>query len=198
MKRLGPYRWISIGVLLFASAPIPFTGYAGGAESGITAQLECEPEFLAPQTVFEVELFAGRIGPPNLPFAPIVTYGVAATNHSMPNSMARLEYRREYYPHLNEAAAKAAIERARERDFVCSKAAMEAEFESIRRGISEDLWRALEFLMSQNLDFTYVGVAAQLAARLDPERFERIAIEVTKEQPAKARQFNAVRSNWLR
>ena len=146
---------------------------------------------------YATELAAGRIGPPGLPFGPILAYADAViTREAIANSMARLAFQRDSYPDLDDAAAKAAIRKAWERDDDCRVEGVEAALADVKRLPLADTWRALQILMSQNRDYDLVAIASELALRLDPPRFEQLVEALAEGRPANAAMFNHVR--WER
>jgi hypothetical protein len=196
MKYVTAYRWIS--TLVVAAGTVVTarpshavaTWYIGG---------QCVA-FSTPwsQEKYVTDLVAGRIGPPGLPFRTIIDYADAAAARDLPNTMARDEFQPEhYFPEDDDEVSDTAIEIAKERDTECSEAAAEADFKKIEDAPIEDLWRALGFLVSQDVDDTLVFYGAEIAARLDPAQFGRLAIDVTNAEPKKAWMFERARDSWL-
>jgi hypothetical protein len=145
-------------------------------------------------SVYAHELAAGRVGPPGLPFDTILKYADAViTGQGPSNYMARLDLQRDYYPDLDDDAAEAAIERAKDRDVACHKEVVETAYGNILRLPADDIWPAIEVLMRQNEDYRLVEIVAPLAFRLDPARFELVASAASEGRPAKAAIFKAVR-----
>ena len=144
---------------------------------------------------------AGRVGQPGLPFGPILAYADAVeTREALPNSMARLAFRRDSYPDLDDAAADAAIDEAWRRDGVCRLVVVEMALVEIKRLPQADTWRAIDILMSQNQDYDLVAIASELALRVDRARFEQLARTLAEGRSANAAMFDHVREHgrWSR
>jgi hypothetical protein len=129
-----------------------------------------------------------------LPFDAILAYADAVISGEGPsNYMARLDLQRDYYPHLDDAAAKAAIRNAVDRDVACKSELVATAYANITRWPADDTWRALQVLMSQNQDYRFLQIVSALAFRLDPARFELVASAASEGRPANAATFKGVR-----
>jgi hypothetical protein len=115
------------------------------------------------------------------------------TGQGPSNYTARLDLQRDYYPDLDDAAAKAAVRSAVDRDVACKSELVETAYANITRWPADDTWRALQILMSQNQDYRLVEIVSALAFRLDPSRFDLVASAASESRPANAAIFKGVR-----
>jgi hypothetical protein len=195
MGRLRLHRTVLRAALLCAVA------VQGCAADAVDTDEPCRTITYSDVSVYAHELAAGRVGPPGLPFDTILKYADAViTGQGPSNSMARLDFQREYYPDLDDDAAEAAIERARDRDVACHREVVETAYGNILRLPADNTWRAIEVLMSQDQDSHLVGIVSELALRLDPARFEELTQALAKRRPANAAIFDYVREHgrWNR
>jgi hypothetical protein len=188
---MGPPRLNRI-ILLAALVCAPVAH--GSAADAADKEEPCWTYRYSNESDYGRELAAGRVGPPGLRFDAILKYADAViTGEGPSNYMARLDLQRDYYPDLDDAAAEAAIERAKDRDVACHKEFVETAYANITRLPADDTWRALQFLMRQNEDYRLIEIVAPLAFRLDPARFDLVASAASEGRPAKAAIFKAVR-----
>lgn len=150
----------------------------------------------AVESEYARELAAGRVGPADLAFAPILAYADAVITREGPiHIIAISDYYKDIYRQLGHAAIEAAIADELDREADCRLALVETTLADIKRLPAADTWRAVQFMMSQTQDYDLVAIAAELALRLDPARFEDLTRALADGHPAHAAMFDHVREH---
>jgi len=191
------YWWMAIAASSIACL-MASIGYA--AEPRYYFHDRCVAYDINP-TWYATELLSGRIGPPSPAYAPIVVFDSIIRRHDQDpdyNYWPREdlimgpifggEEPASIYPFAHDGTIIAE----------CQDAAAEAAFAKIENELSDDSWRALQFLAFQNDDEDLAYSAVVIAARLDRARFERMASEAKKAYPTKNWIFDEVRKYWWR
>jgi len=117
----------------------------------------------------------------------IVRYNAMREYRDDSNNMQD-DYSRYYYPELDDAQADAAIDKAIARDHACDELRLDVAMERIKREPPEKTWHMLEWLM-YHASGTFSESAAEIAVRLDPERYKSLRDEVLRTLPDRADWF---------
>ena len=191
MRRPKSYGTIFLAGLLCAIMAQGCTSDPPDDDLGTCVKLEYTVE-----SAYARELASGRVGPSDLSFAPILAYADAVITREGPiHIIATSDYYKDIYRHLGHVAIETAIAEELNREADCRVELVETALADIKRLPAADTWRAVRFLMAQNQDYDLVAIAAELALRLDPARFEDLAQALAEGHAAHAAMFGHVREH---
>lgn len=163
-------RWLALVACALAAAEAPGPG-APPDDSPLVCPLAAFVEKPAWQGWVALEAAAQTGRCPGTPAPEVVEYSHAVANRDLIGSPG--------------GYAKEQLARA------------DAALAELRRAQTEDLWRLLRAMAAQTFDDELVLAAAELTARLAPQRFEALASDTVKANPARAPIFERVRQRWL-
>lgn len=176
-------RFLSLAVLFLPLAIVVVASPGNPAANGSAPSDSFEAFLDAPSweswSRFAADVNAGRYGRPDTAFPQLLDYHSAREKRDLPNSMAVTGIPPDEFAKLQAARADSALA-------------------NIQRGLTNDVWCVLQALASQAYDDGLVFTSAEIAARLQPVRFERIAKEAIEAHPANAWIFERTRERWLR
>lgn len=173
----SPWKtFLGLGLLLAATLASNAANGTGSYSSSLEGFLAAPSMSTWIEFKREVESEKGDVR--QSPFLALLEYHQSRERRDLPNSMALVGISPDEFVKQQEAE-------------------VERSFELIRQRQSEDLWRLLRTLVLQNFDDGLVDTASEVAARLSPERFAKLAAEVEKSQPAKSWIMGRNQSRWI-
>lgn len=126
---------------------------------------------------FEKAVLAKRFGTRNILFAQVLEYHEARMHRDLPNSMTLVGITPNEYIRIQERR-------------------VEAAFALIKKKQSADLWKLLSALVMQDFAEELMGTALEIAARISPAEFEKLATKALKVRPDYDWMIAGIRELW--
>lgn len=158
--------------MLFSYVPASYGASGTSLEKFLTA-----PSLTSWQN-FQADVRSGRYGKKGGLFLKIFEYHDAREKRDLPNSMVLKDITQDEFVILQSKRADSAL------DF-------------IRKNKNANFWRIIEKLAVQDFDDGLMWTACEIAVRLSPPKFEKIAAEVIKRYPDQSWVIDRIYEKWL-
>jgi len=159
-------------VMLFSNVPLSH------GELGTSLERFIITPSLSSWQDFQADVRSGSYRTKGELFHKILEYHKARGNRDLPNSMTLKDITPDEFVMLQSKRVDSALA-------------------YIRKNQCSDFWRLIEKMAVQDFDDGLMWTACEIAARLSPPKFEKIAAEVTKHYPDQSWVIESIHEKWL-